>query len=80
MGTSVLELKKLLMEGDQFARTLSEKMLTFALGRGLEYYDKCTVDEIVASLIRDDYRFSTLVLKIVESEPFQMRQTAGDET
>lgn len=74
------ELKQLLMEGDQFARTISEKMLTFALGRGLEYYDKCTVDEIVGALIQNDYRFSTLLLQIVESQPFQMRQTAGDDT
>lgn len=74
------ELKQLLMRGDKFARTVTEKMLTFALGRGLEYYDKCTVDEIVAELIETDYKFSTLVLEIVKSQPFQMRQTAGDDS
>ncbi len=74
------ELKQLLMRGDQFARTVTEKMLTFALGRGLEYYDKCTVDEIVEALTKNDYTFSTLVLEIVKSKPFQMRQITGNET
>ncbi len=55
---------------DKFARCLTEKMLTFAIGRGLEYYDKCAVDKIVAKLKSDDYRFSTLVSQIVLSDPF----------
>ena len=58
----------------EFARCLSEKLLTFALGRGLDYYDKCAVDRIVAALAHDDYRFSTLVLGIVNSDPFQKRR------
>ena len=46
-------------------------MLTFALGRGLEYYDRCATDEITASVIAGDYRFVELVNAIVLSEPFQ---------
>jgi hypothetical protein len=57
-----------------FARCLTEKVLTFALGRGLDYYDKCAVDKIVAALADNDYKFSTLVLGIVSSDPFQKRR------
>jgi hypothetical protein len=45
--------------------------LTFALGRGLEYYDKCATDEITATLIAAEHQFSALVQAIVMSEPFQ---------
>lgn len=55
---------------DKFTRCLTEKMLTFAIGRGLEYYDKCAVDKIVAKLKSDNYRFSSLVSQIVLSDPF----------
>ena len=48
-------------------------MLTYALGRGVEWYDKCAVDEIVAQLEKDD-RFSTLILGIVNTAAFQMRR------
>ena len=68
-------LKAILKERDaDFARCLSEKLLTFALGRGLDYYDKCAVDKIGAALAQNDYRFSTLVLGIVNSDPFQKRR------
>jgi hypothetical protein len=60
-----------------FARHLSEKMLTFALGRGLEYYDRCAVDEITKRLEENEYRFSAMILGIVHSDPFQMRR--GEE-
>ena len=62
---------------EMFGRCLAEKMLTYGLGRGLEYYDKCAVDKIVAALARNDYRFSTLLLEVVQSEPFQMRTAVG---
>ena len=62
----------------EFLRCVTEKMLTFALGRGLEYYDKCAVDKIVKALEKDQFRFSTLVNTIVGSLPFQMRR--GDST
>lgn len=76
-GTRVegaLELQQLLVERhkEQFMRCLTEKMLTYALGRGLEYYDKCAVDKIMADLERDD-RFSTLLVGIVRSDPFQKK-------
>ncbi len=58
---------------EQFVRCLTEKMLTYALGRGLEYYDQCAVDKIVAELERNDFRFSTLLLHIILSDPFQKK-------
>lgn len=73
------ELKAILKSQETFVRSLSEKMLTFALGRGLEYYDKCAVDEIVKTLVKNDYKFSTLVSEIVTSEPFLMRKKEGDK-
>jgi hypothetical protein len=62
---------------EQFARCLTEKMLTYALGRGLEYYDKCAVDEITRRLAKQNYRFSALVLEIARSVPFQQRRGDG---
>ncbi|MEZ6064522.1 MAG: DUF1588 domain-containing protein [Planctomycetaceae bacterium] len=64
----------------EFARCLTEKLLTYALGRGLEYYDRCTVEEIVTRLEAREYRFSELLVGIVESRPFQYQgQRASDE-
>ncbi|CAN5507489.1 DUF1592 domain-containing protein [soil metagenome] len=72
------ELKTILKaKKDVFARCLTEKLLTYALGRGLEYYDKCAVDTIVAALARDNFRFSTLLDEVIKSEPFQMRMATG---
>jgi len=59
---------------DDFVRCLSEKMLTYALGRGVEYYDQCAVDDITKRLAAQDYRFSTLVIAILNSDPFQKRR------
>ncbi|MDB6016825.1 MAG: Protein of unknown function (DUF1587)/Protein of unknown function (DUF1592)/Protein of unknown [Pedosphaera sp.] len=59
---------------EAFVQCLSEKMLTYALGRGLEQYDKCALDSIVQKLARNRYRFSSLVMEIVQSAPFQMRR------
>jgi hypothetical protein len=71
--TNVIELKHLLAVNhrDDFYRTLTEKMLTYALGRGLEYYDVETVDQIVSSLKKEDGRFSALLNGVIESSPFQ---------
>jgi Protein of unknown function (DUF1592)/Protein of unknown function (DUF1588)/Protein of unknown function (DUF1587)/Protein of unknown function (DUF1585)/Protein of unknown function (DUF1595)/Ca-dependent carbohydrate-binding module xylan-binding/Planctomycete cytochrome C len=63
-----------------FLRCLSEKMLTYALGRGLEYYDRPAVQKIVRDLESGDGRFSTLVLGVVHSAPFQLRRGEGDPT
>jgi hypothetical protein len=59
------------------AGTFTEKLLTYALGRGLEHYDMPAVRQIVSTAGRDDYRFASLVLAIVRSVPFQMR-TKGE--
>jgi hypothetical protein len=48
-------------------------MLTYALGRGLEYYDACAVNDILKGLAKGDYRFSALVVEIAKSDPFQKR-------
>jgi hypothetical protein len=71
------ELKQILMDQrESFVRGLSEKLLIYALGRGLERYDRPAVETIVARLSAGEYRFSELVLGIVNSLPFQMRSTA----
>jgi hypothetical protein len=57
---------------DVFARALTSKMLTYALGRGLERYDDKTVAEIATRLAADNYKYPTLILEIVKSLPFQM--------
>jgi hypothetical protein len=59
----------------EFARCLTVKLLTYALGRGLEDYDHCAVDKIVERLVAANYRFSALVEGIVESEPFLKRRS-----
>ena len=58
-----------------FAGTVAEKLLTYALGRGLDHNDGPAVRRIVRDAAGDDYRFSSLVLGIVESTPFQMRRS-----
>ena len=60
---------------DQFVTTVTEKLLTYALGRGVEYYDAPAVRRIVQEASADDYRWSAIVLGIVRSTPFQMRRT-----
>ena len=72
------ELKAILKGRDKdFVRTLAEKLFTFALGRGVEYYDTCAVDKILDGASSDGYRFSRLVLEIVLSDPFQKRRGRG---
>ena len=57
-----------------FYRCLTEKLMTYALGRGLEYYDVEAVDRIVAALDKNDGKFSALLSGVVESVPFQERR------
>jgi len=64
---------------DEFVRCLSDKMLTYALGRGLEFYDKCALDQITKGVSRRGHRFSSLVLEIVRSVPFQQRRGETDK-
>ena len=58
----------------QFLRCLTEKMLTYALGRGLEYYDRSTIDRIVTQLEAGGYRSSVMITEIVKSNPFRLRR------
>jgi hypothetical protein len=70
----VTELRReLVREPQTFARTVSEKLLTYALGRGLTAADMPAVRGIVRESQRDSYRFSSIILGIVRSVPFQMR-------
>jgi uncharacterized protein DUF1592/uncharacterized protein DUF1588/uncharacterized protein DUF1587/uncharacterized protein DUF1585/uncharacterized protein DUF1595/cytochrome c len=63
---------------DDFYRCLSEKLLTYAIGRGLEYYDTVTVDQIVDRLKADNGAMRSLIYAIVESAPFQKRRGDGE--
>jgi hypothetical protein len=63
----------LLSEPDRFPRTVTEKLMAYALGRRLEYYDRPTVRKIVRDAAAKQYRWSSIVLGIVESPAFQMR-------
>ena len=74
------ELKAVLKDNKKFIHCLTEKMMTYALGRGLESYDKCAVNAIAATLPKSGNRFSTLVSAIVTSDPFlkRKREVAGN--
>jgi hypothetical protein len=63
----------LLSHQDQFVRTFAEKMLTFGLGRGLDYYDMPAVRTILRDSANQDYRWSSVIVNVVKSVPFQMR-------
>jgi hypothetical protein len=68
------ELKIILrQEKDTFAEGLAEKLLTYALGRGLDRSDQPAVRQIVRSMAANDYKFSSLLLGIVDSAPFRMK-------
>ena len=64
-------------EKSNFCRNLVEKSLTYALGRGLEYYDSCAVNDIVNAMAHDDDRYSSLVVALVQSVPFRMQRGPG---
>ena len=68
----------LLQQPEIFVGTVTEKLLTYALGRGLGYYDMPAVRAIVRDAARSDYRFSSIVLGIVNSTPFQKRIKAPE--
>jgi hypothetical protein len=69
---TILKTKKTL-----FVHCLTEKMMTYALGRGIEHYDRCNIDAMVKSIAQNDYKFSALINAIVESDPFRKRR--GDD-
>jgi hypothetical protein len=73
------ELKQVLLaQSHAFTQNFTEKMLTYALGRGLERSDRSLVGQISGKVAQDKYRFSTLVAAIVNSPAFQMRSVSGD--
>ena len=76
--SNAVELKKILAAEyrDDFYRCLTEKLMTYALGRGIDYYDVETVDSIVDRLHREDGKFSALLMGVIESAPFQKRRVA----
>jgi hypothetical protein len=63
----------LLSVGDEVVRTVSEKMLIYALGRGITSNDAPVVRQLVRSLRQNDYKWTTLIEGIIQSDPFQMR-------
>jgi len=73
-GVAALE-DGLLQRPELFAGTLTEKLLTFSLGRGVEHYDAPAVRRIVREAKADDYRFSSIIVGITRSTPFTMRRT-----
>jgi hypothetical protein len=80
--TNVTQLKQILATNHalDFYRMLTQKMLTYALGRGLEYYDVETVDQIVDRIVQANGRPSALLQGVVESAPFQKTRSRAAET
>ena len=79
-GTSfdgVAGLRAALTSSDQFLTTFTEKLLTYAVGRGVEYYDMPAVRRIVRDASADDYRLSSFIMGVVRSAPFRMRSTGA---
>ena len=75
------ELKAILKEKRElFSRNLTERLLIYATGRGLDYYDRRSVDGILAEAKKNDYRFHALLTAIVQSDPFRMRRGTEDQT
>jgi len=78
--TGATGLKQLLRaDAAVFARHFTDRLATYALGRGLERADRPVVDQIAHSAARDDYRFASIVTNIVTSRPFRMRSKAGGD-
>ena len=59
----------------EFVRTVTEKLLTYALGRGVEFHDRPAIRAIVREAALDDYRWSSVILGVARSLPFQMRRS-----
>ena len=74
-GVADLE-KAILAHPELFVTTLSEKLLTFATGRGVDYYDAPAIRKIVREAAADDYRFSSIIMGIVNSTPFRNRKAS----
>ena len=68
--------KAVLNRPELFVTTLTEKLMTYALGRGMEYYDAPAIRSVTRTARANDYRLSSVVLGIVKSTPFQMRKSS----
>ena len=69
-------LRRLLLERqEQFVGTVTEKLLAYALGRGPEYYDRPTIRSILNDASSNNYRWSSVIVGIVQSTPFRMRRS-----
>jgi hypothetical protein len=71
------EFRQALLSSDLFVTTLTEKLMTYALGRGVEHYDMPAVRAIVRDAAADDYRFSRFITGVVQSTPFQLRRSGS---
>jgi hypothetical protein len=71
--------KALLKRPEQFVQTMTEKLMTYALGRSVDYYDMPAVRKVVRDAAAENYRFSAIVKGIVKSAPFQMRRVPEPE-
>jgi hypothetical protein len=69
----------LLSRGENFAGAVTEKLLAYAVGRGLQHYDRPSVRQILRAAAPDDYRWSSIVLGIVKSTPFQWRRSRSED-
>jgi hypothetical protein len=67
----------LMSEPRVFAKAFTEKLMTYALGRPVEYYDKPAIREVVDDAVKTDYQFSSIILGIINSKPFQMRRAGS---
>ena len=72
--------KAILKQPEMFVRTLTDKLMTYGLGRGVEHKDKPLVRGIARDAAAQNYRFSSIVLGIVKSAPFQMKKAQTDAT
>jgi mono/diheme cytochrome c family protein len=79
IGGAVDLRKAILRRPEQFVQTMTEKLMTYALGRSVEYYDMPAVRKIVRDAAAENYRFSSIVKGIVRSQPFQMRRVPEAE-
>jgi hypothetical protein len=69
--------RALVAQKEQFVKAVTRKLLTYAVGRELQYYDAPAIRSIVRAAGQDDYRWSSTILAIVKSPPFQMRRSGS---
>ena len=69
--------RALVAQQEQFVRTVSDKLLTYAIGRGLEHYDAPAIRGVVRAAAADNYSWSSTILALVKSAPFRMRRAGS---